>query len=266
MLGSKLGDLYLEKFQGNTRLERIWKIAQVDFKKRYYNDKFGLLWALINPLTQIAIYYFVFTRVFKRNEDNFVFFLFAGLIIWLAFSQGTNLALRVLTTKKYLTENIQFNWIDLYTSHMISIMMGLLFNFAAYIVILYLAGLTVGAYWYLFPVILLTWFLITAALSMILGILRPTFDDIVHIWSICIMIGFWVSGIFFSGTELFAEYMWLAHLNPFVGILLNTRACLLEGNALHMNLLIENLVFAIILYGIAVFIFKKFAKKAIEKL
>jgi ABC-type polysaccharide/polyol phosphate export permease len=265
MIKKALGQLYINYCSSNSRLERIWKIAQVDFKKRYYNDKLGLLWALINPMTQIAIYYFVFTKIFQREQENYVLYLFCGILTWLAFSEATKMGSRVLIRKKYLTENIQFNWLDLYLSHMISIMMGLAFNFGAYLVILLLTGASLGKYILLLPVVLLTLFLISSALAITLGLIRPIFDDIVHIWEIALMVGFWVSGIFFSGQFYYDNYPWFVHVNPFVGILLNMRACLLVNNEIYWGLLIENLVVGIILYAIAVQLFKKYAKKVIEK-
>lgn len=264
MIKDFLGQIYIDYFSSNRRLERIWKIAQVDFKKRYYNDAFGLLWALINPLTQIAIYYFVFTRIFQRDQENFALYLFCGIIIWLAFAQATRMGSRVLINKKYLTENIQFNWLDLYTSHMISILMGVGFNFLAYFVILILTGTGIGANFYVFPIVILTWFLVSSSAAILLGLIRPVFDDIVHIWDIFVMIGFWVSGIFFSGQFYFDNYPWFVHVNPFVGIILNTRAALLENNELYIGLLFENLIFGFIIYGIAIWLFKKYAKKVIE--
>ncbi len=263
---SLLGKLYLRGFVSNTRIERIWKIAQVDFKKRYYNDKFGLLWALINPLSQIALYYFVFTRIFQRGQDNFVLFLFSGLIIWLAFSQATLLGMKVLVNKIHLIESVQFNWLDLYMSHMISILLGLLFNIAAYLILLFILGVNLGGYVYLFPVVLLTWFFITAGASIILGIIRPIFEDIAHIWSLLLMVGFWVSGIFFSGDFYLSNYNWFAYANPFIGLLLNTRACLLEGNTFYPGFFMVNLIYGFVLYIIAILLFKKYSKKVLEQL
>jgi len=265
MIKKALGHIYIKYFSANTRLERIWKIAQVDFKKRYYNDAFGLLWALINPLTQIALYYFVFTRVFQRDQENYALYLFCGILIWLAFSQASKMGSRVLITKKYLTENIQFDWIDLYSSHMISIFMGVAFNFLAYFVILLLTGAGIGSYFYIFPIVLITWYLLSASAAILLGLIRPIFDDIVHIWDIFTLVGFWVSGVFFSGQFYYENYPWFVHVNPFVGVILNTRAALLENNALYLPLLIENLIFGIVLYIVSVFLFRKFAKKVIEK-
>ena len=253
-------------FTPSNRAERIWKIAQVDFKKRFYNDKFGLLWALLNPLTQIALYYFVFTIILKRGEDNYVLFLFCGIMIWLAFSQATTMGLRVIISKIHLIESVQFNWLDLYISHMISVLMGLLFNIVAYLILLLAFGAKLGGHFYLIPIVLLTWYLITGGISIILGLIRPIFEDIAHIWSLLLMVGFWVSGIFFSGTYFLSEHTWFSIVNPFIGLILNFRSCLLEGNEISFFLLWINLLSGVCIYIIAVLLFNKYAKKVTEQL
>jgi len=144
--------------------------------------------------------------------------------------------------------------------------MGLSFNLGAYLVLLIFTGASLGTHFYLFPIVILTLFLISSALAIVLGLIRPIFDDIVHIWDILLMVGFWVSGVFFSGQFYFDNYPWFVHVNPFVGILLNVRACLLENHSIYRGLLIENLIVSAILYLIAIYLFKKYSKKVIEKI
>lgn len=256
----------LEKLPENNRLERIWKIAQVDFKKRYYNDKLGLLWALVNPLSQIFIYYFVFTRIFQRGRPDYELYLFSGILIWLAFSQAASTGMPLLRVKSYLIENIQFDWVDLYYSHMLSTSFGLIFNIGAYCLMVLLKGVSIGEYWYMFPVVLFNWFCLSMAVTIILGLLRAVFDDIVHIWGIVIMLGFWSSGIFFEGQFYFSNYTWFPYINPFVTLILNTRGCLLYGQDFYFNWCLYNLVFSVLSLIIAIYIFRKNAHKVIEKL
>lgn len=250
----------------NNRVERIWKIATVDFKKRYYNDNLGLIWALVNPLSQILVYYLVFTRIFQRNKPNFALYLFSGILIWIAFAEATTTGAKLIKSKMYLIENIQFKWTDLYVSHMISISFGLVFNLLAYFII----ALSTGVYFnyniiYL-PLVLIQWFLISQSVAMILGVIAPIFDDFIHIWSILLLIGFWTSGIFFEGEFYFDSYAWYVYANPFIGIILNLRACLLYGNEFYPLILGLNFTHCIILFLFSRFIFNKLIYKGIERL
>lgn len=256
----------VERLPGNNRLERIWKIAQVDFKRRYYNDALGLIWALANPLSQIGIYYFIFTRIFQRKQENYVLYIFCGIIIWLAFAEATRKGSQVLKEKKYLIENIQFNWLDLYVSHMLSITYGMIFNFFAYAVISLLYGNTYGEKFLLFPIVLLTWYMIGLAVSIILSLLRPIFEDVFHIWNIILNLGFWASGVFYSGSFFFENYIWFPYLNPFIGLILNTRACLLMNNEFYPFWFVYNFVFAGLLLVLSIFLFNKFSRRVTEKI
>lgn len=256
----------LERLPENNRLERIWKIAVVDFKKRYYNDNLGLIWALINPLSQIAVYYLVFTRIFIREKPNFALFLFAALLLWIGFQESTAMGSKLIKNKKYLLEGIQFKWTDLYMSHMISSSFGLIFNLGAYHVIALLIGVPPTLNIFLLPLILIQWFLLSYAMSMILGVAAPIFDDIVHIWSILTFIGFWTSGIFFGGEFYLEKYTWFVYVNPFVGLILNGRACLLVDNPFYWDLFLINSLQCISLFILARFTFKKLIHKGIERL
>ena len=266
MIKAKIGALYLKYIPNNQRLERIWKLAQVDFKKRYYNDKFGMVWAIVNPISQMLIYYVVFTKLFNRGEENFILFLFGGIIMWMGFTEASNRGSHLLKQKRYLVENIQFDWMDLNYSHIISILMGLSFNFIAYGIISIFCKNTFGPYWYLFPVVLLTWAMVSLSCGMILGLVRSIFDDAIHVWNIFTKLGFWGSGIFFPTSFIVEKYNWLAYANPFVGIIGNTRACLLMNNEFFFKLFFWDLGFAIILYIIAVTLFYKYSKTMVEKL
>ena len=73
----------------NNRLERIWLMAKFDFITRYYGSVLGLFWALLKPLFQLSIYYAVFTLVFTNKTENFLLFLFVGIILFQFFADGT---------------------------------------------------------------------------------------------------------------------------------------------------------------------------------
>lgn len=248
----------------NNRLERIWKLAQVDFKKRYYNDRLGLVWALLNPLFQMGIYYLVFTYVFKSREENFALFLFCGLIIWMSFAECTNRGMHLLNTKRFLIENIQFNHIDLFFSHTISIFIGLMFNLLVFLLLSFLAGLPLGMNILLLPLLLLNLFLVGTGISLMLATLKIYLKDILHIWSTILLLGFWGSGIFFSGHVFLEKLPFFYFGNPFIGIILNFRAIIMKGVQPDWLLLGINMLIGFLILISGIFIFKRYSHKFLE--
>lgn len=263
-LSTVVGSL-LERLPENNRLERIWKIAQVDFKKRYYNDSLGLVWALLNPLLQMMVYYFVLTQVFARREESFALFLFAGLLIWNGFQEATIKGANLFKNKRYLIENIQFKWIDLFYSNLLSVILGLLFNLAVFFLITLLSGHGIKTNIVYFPIVLVTWSLLTLSMTIILGVIKPYFEDVMHIWNISLLIGFWITGIFFDGGKIIESFPILAYLNPFLGLIMNARACFLVSYDMQYGLLIYDLVFSLGLLAFAMFLFKRLSPKVLEK-
>jgi lipopolysaccharide transport system permease protein len=64
-----------------------------DMRARYIGSFLGIFWSIIHPLTQLIIYYFVFSVILKiklRPEyggTDFSLWLVAGLLPWLFFAE-----------------------------------------------------------------------------------------------------------------------------------------------------------------------------------
>jgi ABC-type polysaccharide/polyol phosphate export permease len=253
-------------FPENNRLERIWKLAQVDFRRRYYHDRLGILWALIKPLFEVAIYYVVFTSVFKVEQENYGLFIFGGIIIWSGFSEASKRGMGLLGEKLYLIENIQLNKIDLYFSYLLSVQMAMSFNLMIFIGITILTGSFAGLNIFWLPVILANFFLICLGIIMILSCVQPFIKDLIHLWDMGLLLGMWVSGIFYPYHSIIEKIPALFYLNPFIGIIHNIRGSLLIGNEIDLELLGINLTFGILLYSVGLLVVNRFSRLAIEKL
>ena len=254
----------LERIPENNRLERIWKLAQVDFKKRYYNDKLGLFWALLNPLFKIAIYYMVFTYVMDRGRENFAIFLFAGLLIFMAFTEAAGKGLTIIQSKKYLLENIQFNKIDLFLSSTISVFLGFAFNLVAYTFFLFGAGIEVGNNFFYLPILLVNIFILCLGTSLILATIQIYLKDIKHLWAIIVIATFWSSGIFFPAEAILEKFPEAVYINPLIGIIDNMRQITMENSSPNISFIIINYITSIVFFIIGLYTFKKFSHKAIE--
>jgi len=268
MIKGLIGQLYLDKTSGNNRLERIWKLAQIDFKKRYYNDKLGVLWALLNPLLQVSIYYFVFKMVMQRGEDDFALFLFVGLVIWTTFMMGTKQGINIFKLKRYLIENIQFNKIDLFLSHILSVFMGFCFNLGAYFAIAVIYGIKFDFLYMLMTLILIILIIFVNILGvcLILSTFSIFLKDIDHIWDFTLLCGFWTAGIFFPIEKIIEKFPVIIYLNPMLGLIDNARRVLMYKTPIDWGIMSINLIQGIGFLALGLFVFYKYSGKAIEKL
>ena len=107
----KFVTLPVELFQ-NRNL--IWKLAKNDFKKRYAGSYMGAVWAMVQPVVTVAMYYIVFDKIMgntvSRGEEGipFVLFLTAGLVPWFYFSEALNNGTNALLENNYLVKKVVF--------------------------------------------------------------------------------------------------------------------------------------------------------------
>ena len=66
----------------------LWLLTRRDLRVRYSTSALGYLWSILDPLVMSAIYWFVFTVIFKRDvgENPYIVFLLAALLPWMWFN------------------------------------------------------------------------------------------------------------------------------------------------------------------------------------
>lgn len=254
----------LERLPENNKLERIWILAKTDFIQRYYGTKLGVVWALINPFFQLIVYYLVFKILFATKVPNFALYLFSGIIILMFFSESTSKGLILLSKQKHILENIVMNKLDLYYSALISTFMGFGFNFLTYLIFSLFFTVNYTVYVIFIPVLILNLCILILAIQLILGIIHVYFRDINHLWDMALLLFFWGSPVFYGKEVIIDQIPIIMVINPLAGILVNLRESLLFGQAPLFDVMVYNMIFAVVLLIIALFIFKKHSSKAIE--
>ncbi len=77
----------------------IFHISIMDLKLKYKGTMLGFLWSVLEPLVQLAVLYVIFSAL-RPSEENFIIYLFSGLIIIHLFARGTTSGMNSLVTKK----------------------------------------------------------------------------------------------------------------------------------------------------------------------
>ena len=247
------------------RLERIWVIAKTDYALRYYGTKLGLLWALINPIFQILVYYVCFTYlVFRNKEPDFILYLFLGIISWNFFGSGTKSGLGILFKKKYLLESTQINKFDFFISDIITQSLQFFISLLIYFVFSLIMGVNYSYLVLYFVPIFFSMIFFTMGVSMVLSVLKVYFHDINQIWDLIILVGFWSIPIIWDYKILYDTYPTLLYVNPFTGIVINMRKIFLYNELPDISLLIFDLGVSVLFLMFGTLLIRKFTKKIIE--
>ena len=94
----------------NRRL--VFSLAKNDFKTKYAGSYFGTVWAFIQPIVTICVYWFVFGLALRNGADRgvpFVLWLVAGLVPWFFIQDGLTGGTASLLEYNYLVKKVVFN-------------------------------------------------------------------------------------------------------------------------------------------------------------
>lgn len=89
----------------------ILTLAKNDFKTKYAGSYLGIVWAFIQPIVTIMVYWFVFTIGLKAGdmaEYPFVLYLISGIVPWFFFQDALNAGTNGLIEYNYLVKKVVF--------------------------------------------------------------------------------------------------------------------------------------------------------------
>jgi ABC-type polysaccharide/polyol phosphate export permease len=253
----------------SNKIERIWLLAKIEFKLRYYENKLGLLWALIKPLMDILIYYVVFQIVLKQNIPAFASYLFIGLILWNFFVESTTGTIQILSTKKYLYEYSNMNKLEIYISTLLSTSIGFFFNFIMFLLFYNFlekesTGVSIQNIWIV--ALFFNLFILSLGMSLILSTIYIVAKDISQIWMVFTSFLFFLSPIFYKLSTFQHALPRFDYGNPIAGIIINARRVMMEQTRPNFRLLGFDYLYAVIALTIGFTFLNKLGSKAAEKL
>ncbi len=98
------------------RRELIWQFTHRAIEVRHRGSRLGALWALINPLTMLALYFFIFGKVFRSKFEaipgetdwDLLLALFLGLILFHVFTETLAAAPLLITSNPNFVKKVVF--------------------------------------------------------------------------------------------------------------------------------------------------------------
>jgi ABC-type polysaccharide/polyol phosphate export permease len=261
--------VFVDWIRRSNKSERLWLLAKIEFKLRYYENKLGLFWALIKPLMDIAIYYIVFQTILKQDIPAFASYLFVGLILWNFFVESTTGMVQILYTKKYLYEYSNMNKLEIYVSTLLSNAIGFFFNFSMFLIFFnFIERGTMGSTLYTLWIIplFINLFILSIAVSLILSNIYIIAKDITQIWQVFTSFLFFLSPIFYRLDTFKHSLPSFDYLNPLAGIIINARRACMEARNPDYKLFLFDLGYAVLLLMMGLLLLNKLGSKAAEKL
>ena len=235
-----------------------------EFKMRDQGTILGFFWTLLYPLSMFLVLHVIFSKWLGARVDNFPSFLIIGIVLWNFFSTSTTNALTIITRKAELVKNINFPKEILIISSVFSVFISFLMELVVLLPFLILLGAKFSCNIFYFPVIILIELIFILGTCFILSSLHVYYRDIQRIWAILVMLGFFLTPIFYPLSIIAANKQKIMAINPMLHIITSARNCLLYQGKPDMIALGLVLLFSLILLIVGYFIFKKMEARFAE--
>ncbi|MCI8946171.1 MAG: ABC transporter permease [Lachnospiraceae bacterium] len=249
----------------NRRL--IWKLAKNDFKTRFAGSYLGIVWAFVQPVVTILVYWIVFEKGLNAKaemladgtEAPYVLWLTAGLVPWFYFSEALSNGTTALLEYNYLVKKVVFKISIL---PIIKIIAATFIHgfFVLFMLLLYMAhGFFPDAYTLQLLYYSFCLFIFVLGISYATCAVVIFFRDLTHMIAIVLQVGMWATPILWALDRVPQQYQILFKLNPMFYIVNGYRSAMLEKTWFWEDFYSTMFFWIItaVIFGIGALIFKR---------
>lgn len=204
-----------------------------EFKIRYRQSIIGIFWAILQPISMMLLFTFIFSFIlrYRFSEIPYPVFFYAGLLPWTFFASSLNYSIPSLTNHYNLITKIYFPREILPLSGIIVALIDLIIASFLFVIFMlfYKIPFTLNALWSIPLFIMLVIF--TVSISFFLAGLNVYYRDVKLATNFLIQLWFFASPVMYSIDRLDLKWKMLLFFNPLTFIIENTRRVLLEDRA-----------------------------------
>jgi lipopolysaccharide transport system permease protein len=244
----------------------LWSLTQRELKARYRGSVLGFLWTFLNPTLLMLAYTLVFGVFLKQQTTHFVYFLFVGLLPWIAFSTSIGAGATAISDRRDLLTKVRFP-AQVLPATVVST------NMCNYLLSLPLMGFLGGYFrewpsWHavLFPLVLVLQLVFTLALAYLVSALNVAFRDLQHIVQNILTLWFFVTPVLYSITtvpDTFRKALLI--VNPMAVLITSYQAIFYQHALPPLSPLLLVAVISLLLFWLAAQIFERRKEEFAER-
>ena len=220
-----------------------------------------MVWSVLSPLLMLLVMSTIFVHFFGRNTPHYIIYLFSGLIVFNYYTEATNDGMNSLMGNANIFSKINVpKYLFLFSKNISSFI-----NFCI-ILLIYFTFIcfdNIEITWkflcLIYPVVCLVF--INFGIGLILSALFIFFRDIQYIYRIFTQVIMYSSAIFYTVENLPIHLQIIFYCNPIFVCITYFRSIVLHNAVpdLRLHLLLAG--YALVLFGIGCWVYKKYNYK-----
>jgi lipopolysaccharide transport system permease protein len=189
----------------------------------------GYLWWILSPLMSLAVFYVAFEYILDRGTDNFVVFLFSGIVIYRFFAGTVTRGATSILDGQGLMQLVYLHKSIFPLTVVIVNLVKFLITLVLAVVVCWCFGL--GPSWsYLgLPLLLVLLVALVSGTTMLCAAITPFIPDFKMVLETIVHLLMFLSGVFFDVSKLPAQMQQIIRWNPLASLIEQFRAVLMHG-------------------------------------
>ncbi|MDJ0625420.1 MAG: ABC transporter permease [Candidatus Caenarcaniphilales bacterium] len=224
---------------------------------RYKGSILGILWNFLQPLLSLSIYFFLFSRLLGGEIDNYLIYLYSGIISWIFFLQTISQSPLLFVSGSAILKKIYFPSEILSISVVFSGLINYFISFFIIIVLMFFteAPFSLNLLWVPLIAILQAFFIYSTVL--LISSLTVFIRDLNQIVSTILNMLFFLTPVIYKAEVMVPKYASILNSTPIAAFLTLFRDVIYEATHPSWMVLSWLSLFCFIWYLFCHFVFIK---------
>jgi lipopolysaccharide transport system permease protein len=231
--------------------EIAYFLALRNIKIRYKQTFFGVSWAVLQPLLGVAIFSVLLGRLVRVPSEGVPYpvFAFAGLVLWLYFSNAAMAATESLASHRELVTKVYFPRLLAPLAAVLPGLVDLSVSLVPVGIFMAAFGVTPSAAIALLPLWVIASVLFVFGVGTWLAALNVKYRDVRNVIAFLLQLWFFVTPVVYGSSLLSGKWSLVVAFNPMAGLLQGFRWSLIGAPAPDAAALFSVAVGALVVMG-----------------
>jgi lipopolysaccharide transport system permease protein len=239
--------------------ELLYFLVWRDLKVRYKQTALGVVWAILQPLAAMAIFSLVLGRFAKVPSNGLPYpvFVYAGLLVWLYFSQAVSSAGTSIVGNANLITKVYFPRLVIPTSAVLMPLVDFLLSGVVLGGLMTIYGIAPDWHIVALPPLLLLVVASALGVGLWVAALNVRYRDVPYALPFLLQIWLFASPVVYPAQILPDRWRWVFALNPLTGAVDGFRWALLDQGAADASVLAVGAGVALLLLASGIVYFRR---------
>lgn len=243
-----------------------------ELRGRFARSRLGLLWSILHPLAQAAIFALVLAEVLGAklggidDKAAYPMYLLAGMAAWTLFSEIVSRSMTVFIEYSATLKKIAFPRICLPVIVWGSALVNHALLLVAIAVVFLFLGKVPGVAWLALPLGILLISVFAFGLGMLLGVFNVFVRDIGQAVGVVLQLWFWLTPIVYPVSVVPDHLRWVLSLNPMVPLVEIYHQAMVFGQWPDLAPLVVPVVLSAVLLVLSFTVFKRASPELVDAL